>query len=595
MRGDSILDLFAADRAVRPDRPLFTFVDKAGNDDVVLTPNSLAAEANRVRGLLDSAGFVPGDRAVLAYPHGPEFIVALVGCLMAGVVPAPVLPPVPGGGRGNEAGFIAAVRDCQARAVLTCSSYDELRKMAVASGALTRGGLRWPEVPWYATDQPDAGPGPDLPWYSPANSDERAILQYTSGSTGTPRGVVMTHRSLRTEVDSNIRDYGMGPDTVGVSWLPHYHDFGLIAVLLNGLSGSGHMYLISPLDFIRSPAIWFETMSRVGATGTPAPNFSLDLSVRRTTPEQRRAWDLSRVELVMSAGEPILPRSVDRFYAEFAVTGLRPESFCPTYGLAEAALSVSSWGRIRLTVDADALAEGRVVRIDPVDGAAVRRATTFFGCGRITKPDSRVRIVDPETHLPCPPDRVGEIWVDSPTKGAGYLGRPTETAEIFYAKVADEHDPRGYLRTGDMGFFADDELFITGRLKDVIIVRGRNYHAEDLEESVRQCHPRIRPGGIAAFSVAAPDGTAEQLVVFAETSADPAGEALTTEIADAIRKCLRLDHQISCDAVVVGGPGLVAKTTSGKVRRRACRSMYVAGEVPGTTTVAAGFLPSATT
>lgn len=585
MRGDSILDLFATDRERRPDRPLFTFVDKAGKDDVVLTPNSLAAEANRVRRLLDRVGFAPGDRAVLAYPHGPEFIVALVGCLMAGVVPAPVPPPVPGGSRGNEAGFIAAVQDCRARAVLTCGSYDALRKLAIANGALTGIGRHWPNVPWYATDPPDdSGPHPELPWFSPANSDERAILQYTSGSTGTPRGVVMTHRSLLAEVASNIRDYGMGPETVGVSWLPHYHDFGLIAVILNGLSGSGHMHLMSPLDFIRSPATWFETMSRVGATATPAPNFAFDLSVRRTTPEQRRTWDLRHVELVMSAGEPILPRSVDRFFAEFADTGLRAESFCPTYGLAEAALSVSSWGRARLTVDADALAEGTVVPLDPVDGPAVRRSTTYFGCGRITKPDARVRIIDPETHLPCPTNRVGEIWVDSPTKGAGYLGRPAETAATFCAKVADGHDHRGYLRTGDLGFFAGGELFITGRLKDVIIVRGRNYHAEDLEESVRQCHPLIRPGGIAAFSVASADGTAERLVVFAETSADLSAEArggsLTLEITNAIRKQLRLDHQISCDAVVVGGRGLVAKTTSGKVRRQACRSMYLAGEVP---------------
>ncbi|MFI5782859.1 fatty acyl-AMP ligase [Nocardia sp. NPDC051570] len=590
MQEKSILDLFAADRERHPDRPLFTFVNRAGEDEHVFTPDSLATEASRVRRLLDEAGFAPGDRAILAYPHGPEFIAALVGCFMAGVIPAPVLPPVPGQGRGNEAGFIAAVRDCRARGVLTCTAYDDLRKLAVSRGATTRGGLGWPEVPWYPTDRhEDSDPDPERAWHSPASIDETALLQYTSGSTGTPRGVVMTHRSLIAEVESNTRDYGMGPHTVGVSWLPHYHDFGLIAVILNGLSGSGHMHLLSPLDFIRSPAIWFETMSRVGANGCPAPNFAFDLSVRRTTPQQRRAWDLSHMEVVMSAGEPILPRTIDRFFAEFAVTGLRPETFCPTYGLAEAALSVSSWGRMRLTVDADALAEGKVVPLDSADTEAARRTTTYFGCGQITKPGSRVRIIDPETHLPCPEDRVGEIWVDSPTKGAGYLGRAAETASTFYAKVADGRDIRGYLRTGDMGFFADGELFITGRLKDVIIVRGRNYHAEDLEESVRRCHPHIRPGGIAAFSVTPPDGGAEQLVVFAETSVHTSSDHSTglsaQEIADAVRKCLRLDHLLSCDVVVVGGPGLVAKTTSGKVRRRTCKSMYLAGEIPNATTV----------
>ncbi|MFJ4654515.1 fatty acyl-AMP ligase [Nocardia sp. NPDC088792] len=603
MMSGSILDLFAADRERNPDRPLFTFVDKTGGDQLVLTPDSLAVEAMRVRRLLDYAGLTPGDRAVLAFPHGPEFIVALVACLMAGVVPAPVLPPGPVHGRGSESGFITAVQDCQARAVLTCTAYDKLRRSVITSGGLTRGGLRWPDVPWYPTDQfIDSAGDRDLRWYSPVSSDAPAILQYTSGSTGTPRGVVMTHRGLLAEMDSNTSDYGMGPKTVGVSWLPHYHDFGLIAVILNGLSGHGHMYLMSPVDFIRSPSIWFETASRVGATAIPVPNFAFDLSVRRTTPDQRRQWDLSRVELVMSAGEPILPRSVDRFFDEFAVCGLRRQAFCPTYGLAEAALSVSSWGRTRLTVDADELAAGSVVPVDPIDERPIRRAATYFGCGRITKPGSRVRIIDPETRLPCPENQVGEIWVDSPSKGAGYLGRASESAKIFHAKVADGRDSRGYLRTGDMGFFAAGELFVTGRLKDVIIVRGRNYHAEDLEESVRQCHPLIRPGGIAAFSVAPPDGAAEHMVMFVETGAgnptEPPERTLAEEIAGAIRKCLRVDHQLSCEAIVVGRPGLVAKTTSGKVRRQTCKAMYLAGEVSDAITVggagASGLQSSAT-
>lgn len=592
MPASAILDLFATRRERDPDRPLLTYVDAGGNDYFVHTADSLAAQAAGVRLFLDEGGFAAGDRAVLVYPPGPDFVVALVACLMAGVTPAAVLPPDPAHGRGSERAFAAAVEDCGARAILTSSAYDNLRRLATDAGVFSRSGFRWPDVPWHCTDGLDEFRTSPGEWFRPATADEPAVLQYTSGSTATPRGVMMTHANLLAEMECNAVDFKLGRDTIGVSWLPQYHDFGLVNGIFSALSGNMGMYMLSPLDFVRRPALWFETMSRVGATLTASPNFGLDLAVRRTTPEQRAEWDLSPLQTLVCAAEPIRAATVDRFLGAFAESGMHAQCFCPTYGLAEATVSVSSWGRARIRVDADAIAQGRVERV--TDAGSARRAVTYVGCGPISKPGSRVRIIDPETRTPCVADQVGEIWVDSATKAAGYHGRPEETREGLRAEVRGESDPRRYLRTGDLGFFADGELFVTGRRKDVVIVRGRNHHAEDLEESVRYCHPEIRPGGVAAFAIDGGDGAGvgagagsrdrhgseESVTVMVEVkSFDDCRARGVDGIVAAVRRSLRLDHQLGGVTVAVVPPGTVPKTTSGKVRRNACRALYLAGEI----------------
>ena len=585
MTATGILDLFAANLERDPDRALFTFVDGAGADYAAYTAPALARRAAGVRDLLDGLGWQPGDRAVLVYPPGPDFVVALVACLMAGVIPAAVLPPGPAGGRGGQQAFAAAVRDCRARGILTSTEFDTLRRLAAASSAFP--GLDRPDaVPWHCTDPAgDGDPDPGR-WHRPAAPDDPAVLQYTSGSTSTPRGVVMTHGNLLAEMGCNAVDFRLGPATVGVSWLPQYHDFGLVNAILSALSGNMRLYSLSPLDFVRRPALWFETMARVGATLTASPNFGLDLAVRKTTPEQRAAWDLSPLATLVCAAEPIRAATVDRFLGAFAAAGLRPECFCPTYGLAEASVSVSSWGRARIAVDAEEIARGRVVReaAEAAEAAGGHRVSVYVGCGAITKPGSRVRIVDPDTCVPCPQDRVGEIWVDSATKAAGYFGRPEESRAGLYAEVRGEPDPRRYLRTGDLGFFADGELFVTGRRKDVIILRGRNHYAEDLEESVRRCHPAIRPGGVAAFALeAAEQESVAVLLEVAEFEACDTGAA--EQVAAAVRRNLALAHQVGAATVVLVPPGTVPKTTSGKVRRHACKALYTAGEMAGAITV----------
>lgn len=581
-----ILDLFAATLERDPDRALFTFVDGRGQDYAAYSADALVRRAAGVREQLDGLGWAPGERAILVYPPGPDFVVALVACFMAGVIPAAVLPPGPAGGRGSEKAFAAAVRDCRARGILTSTEFDTLRRLAVDAGALP--GADWPDrVPWLRTDL--AGEGASAPgkWHRPTSPDDPAVLQYTSGSTSTPRGVVMTHGNLLAEMQCNAKDFRLGWGTVGVSWLPQYHDFGLVNAIISALSGNMRLYSISPLDFVRRPALWFDTMSRVGATLTASPNFGLDLAVRKTTPEQRAGWDLRPLATLVCAAEPIRAATVDRFLADFAQAGMRAECFCPTYGLAEATVSVSSWGRARVAVDADAIARGRVVRIpeqrESADDGA--RPSVYVGCGGITKPGS-VRIVDPDTRVPCPEDRVGEIWVDSATKAVGYFDRPQESRDGLYAEVCGEADPHRYLRTGDLGFFAAGELFVTGRRKDVIILRGRNHYAEDLEESVRRCHPAIRPGGVAAFAVEGGPEPGETVAVMVEvTDFDAAGAAAADGVAAAVRRNLALDHQIGAATVVLVPPGTVPKTSSGKVRRHACKTMYTDGELDRAVTV----------
>jgi acyl-CoA synthetase (AMP-forming)/AMP-acid ligase II len=573
--GTTVLAGFARLAGQAPDTPLFTFVDERGADEETVTAAGLASAAEAVAAQLRRWGLRPGDRAVLVYPPSADFVRALVGCLVAGVVPVPVYPPNPIRLGHEMAGFKAIVAGSGASVALTNGAYDRARMLGVATGRLRREGGAWPAIRWRRTDRRATHPGP-VEWHRPAGPGEPALLQYTSGSTAAPRGVIISHGNLSHEIAANVADLGLGSDTRGVFWLPQYHDFGLISVILSTLAGNSHTYLMSPLTFLQRPGVWFEVMSRVGGTHTAAPNFAFEVAVRKTTAEQRARWDLRSLRVVMSAAEPIRPATVAGFYAAFAATGLRPESFYPAYGLAEHTVSVSMGGRARLRLDGPALQQRRV---EPADDGA--DAVEYLGCGRVSKPGARVRIVDPDTLRPSGPGQVGEIWVDSPTKALGYYGDPEETERTFRARVDDQDDPTEYLRTGDLGFFHREELFVTGRLKDVIILNGRNHYPADLEDAVRDCHPLVRPGGLAAFGIEAAIGepAGERLAMFVETQADRLDAAGAEDVAQAARQALYAATGLACAVVVVGRAGLVRKTTSGKVRRGACRTAFLRGDV----------------
>ena len=577
----SIASAFLQLRASDPQRRIFTFVDDSGADRDSLTVEQLGQAAERVAGALSGWGFAPGDRAILVYPPSLDFIEAFLGCLAAGVIPVPVYPPNPFKLRKDLATFSAIAENAGARGILTTCAYDRSRSVAGVTTMFSRDTPSWPSLPWHRTDRLRDPAGP-VDWHLPAGPDEPAFLQYTSGSTALPKGVIISHGNLVHEVAANAADLGLGPDTRGVFWVPQYHDLGLISVILSTIAGNSRTTLLSPLSFLQRPAVWFDVMSRVAATHTAAPNFAFELAVRKTTPEQRAGWDLRPLRAVMSAAEPIRQSTMDGFFTAFAGTGLTREAFFPAYGLAEHTVSVSMGGSAVLRLDRTALENGRAVPSE--DPGAV----TSVGCGRITKPDTTVRIVDPATGRPRGPDEVGEVWVDSPTKGIGYWGLPEQSRETFHARLADGYDDgRRYLRTGDLGFFHGDELFVTGRCKDLIIMCGRNLYPVDIEDSVRDCHPMVRPGGVAAFAVEV-DGE-EQLALFVEARRDRLSPTEVDEVIDAVRQRVYAEYQICCHAVVLGTAGLVRKTTSGKVRRLACRQAYLSGDIakaPGTLRVA---------
>lgn len=547
-----------------PERLLFTFVDDRGRDEEIITAGALGEAASAVASALRGWGFRPGDRALLVYPPGPDFVRALLGCLAAGVVPVPVYPPNPVRLGHDLTGFRSVVDSCKPHAVLTNGAYERARTVGAVTGFFDRAKPEWPSLRWHRTDRVRPA---TVDWHQPSSTAEPALLQYTSGSTASPKGVVLTHANLACEITANAADLDLGDDTVGVFWLPQYHDLGLISVILSTLTGNSHTYLLSPLSFLHRPALWFDVLARVRATHTAAPNFAFELAVRKTTASQRAAWDLSALRVVMSAAEPIRASTVDGFYTAFASSGLRRSSFYPAYGLAEHTVSVSMGGQSVLRLDRAALQRGEVLQ--SLDGLPV------VGCGRLTKPGAHALIVDPSTLEVCAPDRVGEVWVTSGTKAAGYFGLPDETRRTFEAQVPG--DDRRYLRTGDLGFFADGELFITGRLKDVIIINGRNHYPQDVEDAVRDCHVLVRPGGVVAFGVPHEDG--ERLVLFVETRAKKTADAERAEIAEAVRRRVFETHGLAVDEVVVRPQGLVLKTTSGKVRRRACRQAFLEGRV----------------
>ncbi|AXN43837.1 Putative fatty-acid--CoA ligase fadD21 [Mycobacterium marinum] len=575
-----LLDRFRELAACIPANTAISFVNEKGRVAESMSRADVVSDMGEVAEFLrHHCGLEPGDRAILAYPSGLDFVRGLIGCLAAGVVPVPIYPPDPINPQKTVDRMQRVVASSGAKAVLTSRRYANARWLGTARSIVTGSTVGWPgDLPWHITSRGIGGRrmrGPGTPGapgrgWSPS-PDAPALLQYTSGSTSDPKGVVITHGNLAHQVDFNRRLLGLGLDARGVFWLPPYHDFGLISVILSGLAGSGEVTLMSPLTFLQRPALWFDVMDRVRATHTAAPNFAYELAVRKTTAEQRAAWDLSSLQVVMSAAEPVREDTTSRFLDAFSGTGLRRDAFCPSYGLAEHTVAVTMFGRSTLSVDRHQLETQRLAV--PADGPG---SQVLIGCGQVAD-DVDVRIVDPELHVPLADGQVGEIWVDSPSKAAGYWGLPDKSRDTFGARLAGSDDSRSYLRTGDLGLLHDGELYVCGRLKDLLILAGRNIHPQDIEESLRDCHPAIRPGGIAAFAVDAGDaGEVEGLAVLVEVKADIATEMLSG-VADEVQAVVLKNHQLRCSAVVVAPPGSVSKTTSGKVQRARCRTRLLDG------------------
>jgi acyl-CoA synthetase (AMP-forming)/AMP-acid ligase II len=588
----TLVELLRSHVHSRPDRPAYSFLRNGESDEQRWSFAQLDAQARMIGAWLQARG-AAGERAVLLYPPGLDYLAAFFGCLYAGTIAVPAYPPhVSKVDRTSGRRLLAIIQDAQPRFILTLSSISPIADQLSAQPEMSTG------AEWCATDQLEATIADR--WQSPVIDGETlAFLQYTSGSTATPKGVMVSHRNLLHNVQMIGDAFNHNDQTIFVGWLPLYHDMGLIGNVLQPMSLGIHSVLMSPLAFLQRPVRWLQAITKYKATTSGAPNFAYDLCVRKVTAEQRAQLDLSSWRVAFNGAEPIRPSTLQRFTEIFAPCGFRAETFYPCYGLAEATLFVTGGMAHEVpTVQSFSSTALETHTVAPVD-AADPDARTLVSCG-MSWHDQQVQIVDPEHHTPVEPNGIGEIWVSGPSVAQGYWNRPAETERTFQARLQGSDDQM-FLRTGDLGFTVDREVFVTGRIKDMLIVGGRNYYPQDIELTVESCHPGMRPGGTAAFAVDI-DGT-EQLVVVAEVerdyrpdrgSAEP-GAGRADVLIKAIRKAISDEHELRVHEIVLITPGSLPKTSSGKVQRHACRAGFLAGTLRTWTTTPSIDIPSSAT
>jgi acyl-CoA synthetase (AMP-forming)/AMP-acid ligase II len=540
---------------------------RTATSDQSIDYGELHQRARRVAAHLQAARMV-GERALLVYPPGLDFVIAFYGCLAAGVIAVPTRPPHPARLERELPALLGIARNAEARVVLISSSM-----RSVADGLAARfpdlGSLRW-----VTTD--DLVGGLEERWQRPTLAPTgTAFIQYTSGSTTTPRGVIVSHRSLTHNLSAIKRLFESSARSQGVIWLPPYHDMGLIGGILHPLFCGFPVALMSPVSFLQRPLRWLEAVSRLRGTISGGPNFAYDLCVRSVSPEDCAGLDLSSWDVAFNGAEPIGHATLRRFAEHFAPCGFRFEAFYPCYGLAEATLIVSGGLKASPPVVASVAAstnEGDAV-VDEPAGHHVEQVVV--GCGR-TLLDQEIAIVDPVSCRRCLPEQIGEIWVAGRSVADGYWNRPQETVATFQARLADTGEGP-FLRTGDLGFFKGDELFVAGRLKDLIILDGSNHYPQDIEATVESCHPALEPHGSAAFTVVA--AGAEHLIVVAEIArsylGDVPGPPDWERLASTIRSAVSRNHGLRVREVVLVRIRSVPKNGAGKIQRFLCRSAYL--------------------
>lgn len=549
-------------------QPAFRFLSSGEEITSILSYADLDRQARAIAVALRQR-CSPGDRALLLYPSGLEFISAFFGCLYAGVVAIPAYPPRP-----NESihRLRAIVADAGAHVALTT------RVLLQASAHVTPENLGDTTLPLLTTDDLADPAALAERWTRPTAlvPDTLAFLQYTSGSTGQPKGVMLTHGQLLANQEMIRRLYRHDASDIIAGWLPLFHDMGLIGLAMQTLYVGATCLLMPPAAFLQKPLRWLQLLSRFRVTTTGGPNFAYELCARRVTPAERATLDLSSLRIAFNGSEPIHAATLNLFAATFAECGFHRDAFLPCYGMAEASLLVTGKTRGRPLVqarfDPAALAAGRA------EPSTAPDARILASSGRVA-PGLRVLIVDPVTGLPLRDGVIGEIWVRGPSIGSGYWNNPELSAATFGARLASSPRARArHLRTGDLGFLLDGELFVTGRLKDLIIVRGRNLYPQDLEATATAAHSSLRAHGTAAFAVADAHG-AETVVLVLEVERTALRAFDAPTVAAAIRAALVREHEVAPAALVFVKPATMPKTSSGKIQRAECRRQFLAGEL----------------
>ncbi|HEV7375541.1 MAG TPA: AMP-binding protein, partial [Pyrinomonadaceae bacterium] len=558
----TLIELLSEKSQRHPLRVAYTFLADGETEESSLTYEGLEKQAQAIAAWLQLLN-VGGERVLLLYPPGLEYIAAFFGCLYAGAVAVPAFPP----GRNQSLLRVQSiVTDSAPVLVLTTSAI--LSKAEALCNHLPS----LETVRWMATDSVKRELATE--WRNPTvESDTLAFLQYTSGSTAAPKGVMVTHGNLLHNQTLIQTAFQQTEQSVVVGWLPLYHDMGLIGNVIQPLYLGARCVLMSPQAFLQRPLRWLKAISHYRATTSGGPNFAYDLCTRKIKPEEKELLDLSSWSVAFNGAEPIRAASLDSFAAVFASCGFRREAFHPCYGMAEATLLISGGQKNSSpTVKAfqtSALEGHRVVETH----AASEDAQHLVGCGGTLR-EQKIIIVNTESLAVCAPDEVGEIWVSGPSVAQGYWNQPDETEKTFQAYPANTGEGP-FLRTGDLGFMLDGELFVTGRVKDLIIIRGFNHYPQDIEFTVEKSHAALRAGGGAAFSIEI--AGKERLVVLHEVIHRRLPER--TMVFEKIREAVAMSHEIDVYAIALIKPRSLPRTSSGKLQRRACREKFIAGKL----------------
>ncbi|MGP1384401.1 MAG: fatty acyl-AMP ligase [Thainema sp.] len=549
------------------DQVAFQFWETGESLTASLTYGALDQRSRAVAAQLQ-ARQLQHERVLILCQPGLDYIVAFCACLYAGAIAVPIYPPRP-----NQLleRLQAIAADAQPAMLLTTQAFNTQIKQLDSDSELNSF-IR--TLPCLVVDQIDGQDAGD--WQAPEiQADTIALLQYTSGSTASPKGVQVSHGNLLHNAAAIRQRFELTPASSAVIWLPPYHDMGLIGGILQPIYAGFPVTLMPPVAFLQRPLRWLQAIAQTRATVSGAPNFAYDLCVQRSTPEQRASLDLSHWTLAFTGAEPIRADTLDRFATAFADCGFRRNAFYPCYGMAEATLMVTGGLRSHLpktiSVCGDRLEQHHVQVTDPT----APDCRVLVGCGSPIA-DSQVVIVNPDTRIRCQPNEIGEIWVASPSVAHGYWNRPQQTLETFHVYLADTSEGP-FLRTGDLGWMEDGELVVTGRLKEVMVIRGRNHYASDLEKTVVASHPALGASWGAAFTIEQAGAT--HLVIVQEVTRTWIRQLQPQKVITAIRQRIAQVHGLQVDTVVLVKPSSLPKTSSGKIQRHRCRSQFLANQL----------------
>ncbi|GBF82341.1 AMP-binding protein [Aphanothece sacrum] len=564
---NSLGEVLAYWAKVKPDGKAYTMLNANGLEDSCITYGELHSQALNVARCLLSQG-LRSRNVVLLYPPGIEFIVGFFGCLYAGVVPAPIHTPKRNRSNQKIANLVLCAN--AAAILLPEAQKQEFRNILMKEE-------NWPKDLMYVSTDAIS----ELPTYGEGqlpkiDGSMLAFLQFTSGSTSLPKGVMISHQNCLNNIEMIVSMSQITSSCTTVSWLPHHHDLGLVAHLLHSIYSGGHCVILAPTTFVSQPIQWLRAITKYRAEYTGGPNFAYQLCIDKIPTTEQQNLDLSSLRMVINAAEPVNPQTLWDFSQKFAKNGFKSQMFLPAYGMAEATVFISSGfvdgEPVFKTVDWTKLSTDNIAS-DPINGA---KEKVFIGCGHAWL-DQEVHIFNPDLSYKVPPNHIGEIWVTGSNVMSGYYNNSEATAKTL---VSVEGDHRLYLRTGDLGFMDDKgELYITGRLKDMMIINGVNYYPQDIELCVEQAHRDIRSSGVIAFSVSG--ATGEELVIVAELN--KAGitkmkqSGYLEELVEAISSKVGEQFELSLNQLIFLKIGRIPKTSSGKLRRQQCKQECLQG------------------